>query len=62
MALPAKSVDSALGENTVAGIAQRVGLKPAVASTALGFEIPKIIGRLTPGGKVPRALPTYRLS
>lgn len=55
--LSAKSVDSALGEGTVAGIAQRVGLKPNVASTALGFEIPKVIGLLTPGGKVPTELP-----
>lgn len=56
-ALPAKSVESALGASTVTGIAQRVGLKPAVASAALGFGIPKLIGLLTPGGKVPTILP-----
>jgi len=58
VALSPKTVDAALGESTVAGIAQRVGLKSSVASTALGFEIPKVIGLLTPGGKVPNALPS----
>lgn len=56
-ALPAKGVESALGASTVAGIAERVGLKPAVAGAALGFGIPKVIGLLTPGGKVPTVLP-----
>jgi outer membrane protein OmpA-like peptidoglycan-associated protein/uncharacterized protein YidB (DUF937 family) len=57
-ALPAKTVDDALGANTVAGIAQRVGIAPAVAGAALGFEIPKVISLLTPGGKLPNSLPS----
>jgi outer membrane protein OmpA-like peptidoglycan-associated protein/uncharacterized protein YidB (DUF937 family) len=55
--LPAKTVDTVLGGATVAGISQRVGLAPAVVSNAAGFEIPKLIGMLTPGGRVPTALP-----
>jgi outer membrane protein OmpA-like peptidoglycan-associated protein/uncharacterized protein YidB (DUF937 family) len=56
-ALPAKAVEGALGASTVAGIAQRVGIAPAVAGAALGFEIPKVIGLLTPGGTMPATLP-----
>ena len=56
-ALPPKTVDTVIGASTVAGIARRVGLAPAAASTALGFEIPKLIGWLAPGGRVPGALP-----
>jgi outer membrane protein OmpA-like peptidoglycan-associated protein/uncharacterized protein YidB (DUF937 family) len=56
--LPAKAVDSVIGEATVANMARRVGVAPAAASTAMGFEIPRLIGLLTPGGKVPTALPT----
>ena len=52
-ALPPKAVDSVLGEATVTGISQRVGLSPSVVSTAAGFEIPKLIGMLTPGGRLP---------
>ena len=56
--LSAKTVDTALGEGTVDGIARRVGLDHSVTSSALGYEIPKVIGLLTPGGKVPTALPS----
>lgn len=57
-ALPSKAVDTVIGEATVATIARRVGVAPAAASTALGFEIPKLIGLLTPGGKVSTSLPS----
>jgi outer membrane protein OmpA-like peptidoglycan-associated protein/uncharacterized protein YidB (DUF937 family) len=57
-ALPSKAVDTVIGESTVATIARRVGVAPAAASTALGFEIPKLIGLLTPGGKVSASLPS----
>jgi outer membrane protein OmpA-like peptidoglycan-associated protein/uncharacterized protein YidB (DUF937 family) len=56
--LPARAVDTVIGETTVASMARRVGVAPAAAATALGFEIPKLIGLLTPGGKVPAALPS----
>jgi outer membrane protein OmpA-like peptidoglycan-associated protein/uncharacterized protein YidB (DUF937 family) len=55
--LPAKTVDTVIGENTVAGMARRAGVAPAAASTALGFEIPRLIGMLTPGGKVTATVP-----
>jgi outer membrane protein OmpA-like peptidoglycan-associated protein len=55
--IPPNAIDSVLGGSTVEGISQRVGLEPAVVSNAAGFEIPKLIGFLTPGGKVPAALP-----
>jgi outer membrane protein OmpA-like peptidoglycan-associated protein/uncharacterized protein YidB (DUF937 family) len=57
-ALSAKTVDTVLGEGTVDGIAQRVGLEHSQTSSALGYEIPKVIGLLTPGGRVPAALPS----
>jgi outer membrane protein OmpA-like peptidoglycan-associated protein/uncharacterized protein YidB (DUF937 family) len=56
--LPARAVDTVIGETTVASMARRVGVAPAAATTALSFEIPKLIGLLTPGGKVPAALPS----
>jgi outer membrane protein OmpA-like peptidoglycan-associated protein/uncharacterized protein YidB (DUF937 family) len=56
-ALPANTVDAALGSSTVAGIAERVGIAPSVAGAALGFEIPKVIGLLTRGGNPPATLP-----
>jgi outer membrane protein OmpA-like peptidoglycan-associated protein/uncharacterized protein YidB (DUF937 family) len=56
--LPVKTVDSVIGESTVANLARRVGVAPAAAAAAMGFEIPKLIGLLTPGGRVPAALPS----
>jgi len=55
--LPSKTVDTVIGEDTVANMARRVGVAPAAASTAIGFELPRLIGMLTPGGRVPSALP-----
>ena len=52
------TVDTVIGQTTVAGMAKRAGVEPAAASTALGFEIPKLIGMLTPDGTVPSALPS----
>jgi outer membrane protein OmpA-like peptidoglycan-associated protein/uncharacterized protein YidB (DUF937 family) len=57
-ALPPKTVDAVLGDATVAGISRRVGLAPSVVSSAAGFEIPKLIGMLTPGGRLPTSLPS----
>lgn len=56
--LPPKAVDTVIGEDTVASIAKRVGVAPAAASTVFGFEIPRLIGLLTPGGKVTSAMPS----
>jgi uncharacterized protein YidB (DUF937 family) len=56
--LPPQTVDTVMGETTVAGIARRVGLAPAAAAGVMGFAIPKVIALLTPGGRVPTALPS----
>ena len=56
--LAATTVDTVIGQTTVAGMAKRAGVEPAAASTALGFEIPKLIGMLTPDGKITSALPS----
>jgi outer membrane protein OmpA-like peptidoglycan-associated protein/uncharacterized protein YidB (DUF937 family) len=53
-----KTVDTVIGESTVAGMARRAGVEPAAASNALGYEIPKLIGMLTPDGKLPNAVPS----
>jgi outer membrane protein OmpA-like peptidoglycan-associated protein/uncharacterized protein YidB (DUF937 family) len=55
--LPSKEVVAALGETTVADMAQHAGLAPAETSRALGFAIPKAIGLLTPGGTMPTKVP-----
>jgi outer membrane protein OmpA-like peptidoglycan-associated protein/uncharacterized protein YidB (DUF937 family) len=51
------AVDTVMGETTVASMARRAGVAPAAATKAIGFEIPKLIGMLTPGGRIPSALP-----
>ena len=51
------TVGSWLGSNTVSGIAGKLGLGMGVASTAMGYILPKIIGMLTPGGRVPPVIP-----
>jgi outer membrane protein OmpA-like peptidoglycan-associated protein/uncharacterized protein YidB (DUF937 family) len=56
--LAPQTVDTVMGETTVAGIARRVGLAPAAAAGAMGFAIPKVIALLTPGGRVPTAIPS----
>lgn len=56
--LPSQAVETVIGDATVASIARRVGVAPSAASSAFGFEIPKLIALLTPGGKVPSAVPS----
>ena len=56
-ALSGQEVERALGSNTINGIAGKLGLGMGVASTATGYILPKIIGMLTPGGKVPSGIP-----
>lgn len=55
--LPVQSVDTVIGETAVQGMAKRAGLAPAAAATAIGFVLPRLIGLLTPGGRMPTALP-----
>jgi OmpA-OmpF porin, OOP family len=56
-ALAAPEVERALGATGLGAIAGRLGLASGVASTALGFALPKIVGLLTPGGVVPAGVP-----
>ncbi len=47
----------ALGEETIAGLAAKAGIDKGVATAALAYVTPKIIGLLTPGGVVPATVP-----
>jgi OOP family OmpA-OmpF porin len=55
--IAAGQVERALGPTALSGIAARLGLGPAVVSTALGYGLPKIVGLLTPGGVVKAGAP-----
>jgi outer membrane protein OmpA-like peptidoglycan-associated protein/uncharacterized protein YidB (DUF937 family) len=55
--LAAQQVERALGATALSGIAGRLGVTQSVASTALGYALPKIVGLLTPGGVVPAGVP-----
>lgn len=55
--MTAQLADRALGGSTLGAIAGRLGLSPAIASTAIGYALPKLVGMLTPGGAVPASLP-----
>jgi OmpA-OmpF porin, OOP family len=54
---PASQLDRALGSNVLNGVANRLGLAPALVSTAVGYALPKAIGLLTPSGVIPTSLP-----
>lgn len=45
-------IQSALGSEQINAIANRMGVDPAVAATFLAQYLPKIIDKLTPGGKI----------
>jgi len=55
--LPAKQLDHALGSAALGGIANRLGLGASAVSKSVGYVLPKLIGALTPGGKIPTRLP-----
>ena len=46
-------VDKVLGHNTIQQIASRFGISEKIASSAAGFLLPRLIGNLTPDGKIP---------
>ncbi len=56
-ALTSQQVDSVLGSNVLNGIASRLGLGGSVVASAAGYALPKLIGALTPGGKIPTSVP-----
>jgi hypothetical protein len=47
-----------LGSNALTGIASRLGLGGSVVASAAGYVLPKLIGALTPGGKIPTSVPS----
>lgn len=55
--LPTRQLQRALGSNVLSGVANRLGLPPALVSTAVGYALPKIIGLLTPSGVIPTSIP-----
>ncbi|MEQ1535867.1 MAG: YidB family protein [Burkholderiaceae bacterium] len=61
-ALPVSSsqIESLLGGqgDLLSGITSKLGIGGSTASSALGFLLPMIIGKLTPGGSIPTSLST----
>jgi uncharacterized protein YidB (DUF937 family) len=55
--LSAQDLDRALGSGALSGIANRLGMAEAAVKTAVGYTLPKLIGALTPGGRIPTHLP-----
>ena len=50
-------VEGTIGKGTIDRIAQKLGLSGSVVGPALGYLLPKIIGFLTPDGKIPTGVP-----
>jgi len=57
-ALTSQQIDSVLGSNALSGIASKLGLGGSVVASAAGYALPKLIGALTPGGKIPTSMPS----
>jgi outer membrane protein OmpA-like peptidoglycan-associated protein/uncharacterized protein YidB (DUF937 family) len=55
--LSSQQVESALGHNAIDSMASKLGLGTGVVAGAVGYLLPKLIGMLTPGGKVPAGIP-----
>jgi outer membrane protein OmpA-like peptidoglycan-associated protein len=55
--LSVPQVESALGKGTLDRIAQKLGLSRSVVGPALAYLVPKIIGFLTPDGRIPTGIP-----
>lgn len=49
----AEQIGQALGSDTVAQIAQRLGVDPSQAAGQLSHILPEVIDRLTPNGQLP---------
>ena len=55
--LSVPQVEGAIGKGTIDRIAQTLGLSGSVIGPALAYLVPKIIGFLTPDGKIPAGVP-----
>jgi OOP family OmpA-OmpF porin len=55
--LSVPQVEGALGKGTIDQIAHKLGLSGSVVGPAVGYVLPKIIGFLTPDGKIPTGIP-----
>ena len=56
-ALSGLQVEKTLGRGVVAAIAAKLALPAGVAGDAIGYALPKLVGRLAPGGIIPKELP-----
>lgn len=56
--LTPSQVEKALGNDAVNTIARKVGLDSVEASTAVGYLVPKVVGKLTPDGIVNAGTPS----
>jgi OOP family OmpA-OmpF porin len=56
--LSVPQVEGALGKGTVDRIAQKLGLSGSIIGPALAYLVPKVIGFLTPDGKIPTGIPS----
>ena len=50
-----QAVQNVLGNDAIAGLAAKLGISPAIASTAVSAILPQVVDHLTPGGQVPAA-------
>jgi outer membrane protein OmpA-like peptidoglycan-associated protein/uncharacterized protein YidB (DUF937 family) len=55
--LSVPQVEGALGKGIIDRIAQKLGLSGSVVAPALAYLVPKVIGFLTPDGKIPTGIP-----
>ena len=57
--VPPESVGPALGEAVIGDLSRTLGLDTGLVTAAVGWVLPKLIGLLTPGGKVPATVPAF---
>ncbi len=55
--MPAQQVEAVFGKSWLEGLMSKLGLGSSVVTPALGFVVPKLIGMLSPDGRVPTSVP-----
>ncbi len=53
MPVSADQISNVLGNDTLGGLAQRLGLNPADVAGQLSQVLPQVVDQLTPGGQMP---------